>query len=109
MKYVVVVTEQAAYEMEESALWWAQEKSAEQASNWYDGIRQSVAALADNPEQWPLSVENADFDYPLREILYGLGSRPTHRAVFTIVKQTVVVLSVRHAAQDRLRPEDFTW
>jgi hypothetical protein len=37
---------------------------------------------------------------------FGLGSRPTHRAVFTIVNETVVVLTVRHAAQDRLQQSD---
>jgi hypothetical protein len=32
---------------------------------------------------------------------------PADSAVFTIVKETVVVLTVRHGAQDRLNPDDF--
>jgi hypothetical protein len=35
---------------------------------------------------------------------YGVGSRPTHRAVFTIADDFVLVLAVRHGAQDQLRP-----
>jgi hypothetical protein len=31
MKFAVVVTEQAAWEMEEAAAWWARERSVEQA------------------------------------------------------------------------------
>ncbi|MGC3966124.1 MAG: type II toxin-antitoxin system RelE/ParE family toxin [Pirellulales bacterium] len=93
--------------MEESAEWWAHERSPEQAERWYAGIRQAVAGLAEHPEQWPQAAESSEFAYVLREILYGLGPRPTHRAVFTIVKQTVVVLSVRHAAQDQLKPDDL--
>jgi plasmid stabilization system protein ParE len=43
----------------------------------------------------------------MRELHFGVGARPTHRVIFTIVKQTVVVLAVRHAAQNVLRPEDI--
>ena len=42
-----------------------------------------------------------------RELHFVLGSRPTHRAVFTIVHETVVVVTVRHAAQDRLQQSDM--
>jgi plasmid stabilization system protein ParE len=107
MKYSVVVTEQAAWEIEEAAAWWARERSAEQAERWYEGIRDSIGRLDEEPLRRPLSAENGDFSYELRELHYGLGSRPTHRAVFTIIGQTVVVLAVRHVAQDRILPWDF--
>lgn len=106
MTYAVVVTEQAAREIEESAEWWARERSIEQAERWYTGIRLAIATLAEQPERCPPAAEDGEFPYPLRELHYGLGSRPTHRAVFTIVKQTVVVLAVRHGAQDKLHPGD---
>lgn len=106
MTYAVVVTEQAAREMEESAAWWARERSVEQAERWYAGIRAAISTLAERPERWPQAAEDGDFPYPVRELHYGVGSHPTHRAVFTIVRETVVVLTVRHGAQDRLRPGD---
>jgi plasmid stabilization system protein ParE len=107
MTYAVVITEQAAREMEDAAEWWARERSAEQAERWYSGIRQAISGLAEQPQRRPLAAENVDFSYELRELHFGLGSRPTHRAVFAIVKQTVVVLAVRHVAQDRIRPGDI--
>jgi plasmid stabilization system protein ParE len=41
----------------------------------------------------------------LRELLYG-RRRNVYRILFTIDGQTVNILRVRHAAQDRLTPED---
>jgi hypothetical protein len=38
-----------------------------------------------------------------------LAGRPTHRAVFTVADDLVLVLAVRHGAQDWLQPEDFQW
>lgn len=107
MSYAVVVTEQATNDLESSAAWWARERSAEQAERWYAEIRRAIAGLSEQPFRLSLSAEHGNFAYELRELHFGLGARPTHRVVFTIVKETVVVLAVRHAAQDRLRPQDL--
>jgi plasmid stabilization system protein ParE len=104
MRYIVVITERAAQEIEDTAAWWAKERSAEQADRWYLGIRAAIASLADSPERWAIAQENNRFLYELRELHYGLGSHPTHRVLYTIVKETVVVLTVRHAAQRPLGP-----
>jgi|LakMenE18May11ns_1017448.scaffolds.fasta_scaffold9495909_2 plasmid stabilization system protein ParE len=106
MTYAVAVSEQAARELEDFAAWWARERSVEQSERWYAGIRRAIASLAEQPDRYPKALEDGDFPYPLRELHFGLGSRPTHRAVFTIVNETVVVLTVRHAAQDRLQQSD---
>lgn len=37
-----------------------------------------------------------------------LVARPTHRAVFIIIEQTVIVLTIRHGDEDRLRSDDLT-
>jgi hypothetical protein len=54
-----------------------------------------------------LASENDEFSYELRELHYGLGLHPTHRAVFTIVSDIVVVLTIRHGAQRPLSPGDI--
>jgi len=81
-------------------------RSAKQASRWYNGIRAAIASLDRFPERCALAAENDQFPYELRELYFGLGSRPTHRVVFTVAKQHVVVLAVRHTAQGRLEPKD---
>ncbi|HEY5315085.1 MAG TPA: type II toxin-antitoxin system RelE/ParE family toxin [Pirellulales bacterium] len=107
MSYTVVTTERAAREIEESATWWAQERSTEQAERWYQGIRGAIAGLATFPERCAIAPERNTLSYDLRELGFGLGMRPTHRIVFTIVGETVLVLTVRHAAQAPVRPEEI--
>lgn len=106
MTHVVVVTEAAVREIEDAAAWWAREHSVDQAERWYSGIRQAITTLAEHPRRCATATESDDFGYELRELHYGLGARPTHRVVFTIVKETVVVLAVWQVAQERLRPGD---
>jgi plasmid stabilization system protein ParE len=107
MTYAVVTTERAAGEIEEAAAWWARERSVEQADRWYQGIRAAIAGLAASPEALPVAAEQGQFPYEIRELHYGLGSSPTHRVIFTIVRETVLVLTVRHAAQRPLTREDL--
>jgi plasmid stabilization system protein ParE len=107
MKYQVIFTEPAATTIEENAVWWARERSADQASRWYDGIRAAILSLDEFPQRCPLAPENDRFPYELRDLYFGLGSRPTHRIIFTIVTHHVVVLAVRHGAQRDLRHGDL--
>lgn len=107
MTYKVILSERAAQEIEETAAWWARERSVEQAKKWYQGIRSMISALDDAPERFPLASENAQFQYEIREFYYGVRSKLTHRGVFTILRETVLVLTVRHLAQSSLQPEDF--
>mgnify|MGYP000615313655 CR=1 FL=1 len=51
--------------------------------------------------------ENDDLLFELRDRLVGLGSRRSYRAVFTIRGDTVFVLRVRPAAEQRLHPLDL--
>lgn len=101
------MTERAARDIEDSADWWARERSAEQAHRWYQGIRAAIDGLARSPQARPVAAERDLYSYEIRELHYGLGSRPTHRMIFTVVSKTVLVLAVRHAARRPLRPEDL--
>ena len=69
------------------------------------GLFRIVKKLETNPSLYPIADEAADLGVDLRELLYG--RRPTvYPILFTITGQTVNVLRVRHAAQDRLTPGD---
>ena len=100
MTYTVVLTVPAEAELLAAYQWWAERRSAEQASRWYNGMIDALATLTRNPERCPLSRENGQFPVELRERHYGLGSRPTHRAIFTIRPDIVLVYTIRHVAQD---------
>jgi plasmid stabilization system protein ParE len=107
MIYRVVLTDRAARELEEAANWWAEHRSPAQPSRWYAGISEALASLSQSPESRPLARENGRFPYEVRELHYGLAARPTHRAVFTIRPDVVLILTIRHAAQADITEEEL--
>ena len=107
MKFSVIILPRAHRQLYEAASWWAQYRSPEQASRWLDGFEQALASLEDNPERCGLAPENDAFPFPLRQLLYGLGKKPTHRAVFEVRGNEVLVYAIRHVAQRDLIPEDI--
>jgi plasmid stabilization system protein ParE len=106
MSHQVFLTDRAQRDLVQACTWWAENRSAEQAERWYDGIANAILSLASNPERCPLAPENEAFPYELRQLNYGLGRRPTHRAVFGIRPDRVLILRVRHLAQKPLSPEE---
>jgi plasmid stabilization system protein ParE len=93
----------------DSAVWWAENRSAEQALRWLDGFEQAIAALAEHPERHGVAREDGLYDLPytVRQLLYGIGRKPSHRAVFEVRGDTVYVVAIRHLAQDDLSPNDL--
>jgi plasmid stabilization system protein ParE len=62
-------------------------------------------SLGDNPERCGFAPENGRYPYEIRQLNFGLGHRPTHRLVYAIRFHEVIVLRVRHLAQDTIVPE----
>ena len=107
MTYTIVISEPAERELEDAARWWAEHRSAEQAQRWYRGFLNAIRSLADNPARCPLAREDRLFSAEIRELHFGLGRHPSHRAVFTLVRDVVLVLTIRHVAQADLTADDL--
>lgn len=107
MNYHVTILPRAKRQLLDQALWWSEHRSAEQAYRWLLGFEKALASLAERPERCGTARESAAFDIALRELHFGLRNKPTHRAVFEIRGQEVVVHSVRHLAQRDLGPGDI--
>ncbi len=107
MTYAVVILPRAKAQLLEQALWWSENRSAEQAFRWLAGFEAKLASLAENPQRCGVARESDAFDFVLRELHFGLGRRKaTHRAVFEIRDNAVLVHSVRHLAQRDLTTGD---
>jgi plasmid stabilization system protein ParE len=106
MTHVVVLTDRAHAEMEAAYLWWAEHRSRSQADRWYNAFADAIESLASNPDRCRLARENDCFPCEIRDLNFGIGRRRTHRAVFTIRRDMVLVLAVRHLAQRELSPDD---
>lgn len=109
MKFHVAVTSRASQQLAEAAIWWSEHRSTDQALRWLEGFEAAIAALSDTAEQHGLARENdlCDLSYPVRQLLYGIGSKPTHRALYEIRNDTVYVVAIRHLAQNDLTAKDL--
>ncbi len=106
MTYRVVITKRAESALDSAAEWWAKHHSSNQAVRWYSEFMVAIRGLDTNPLQHPVARENSRFADEIRALHFGLGSKPTHRAIFMITKDIVLVVTIRHAAQDEIRPGD---
>ena len=104
----IVVTDAAKADIHAAYLWWREHRSLEQAERWYRGIYRSVQALRTSATRCPKAPESDLLQTGLRQLAFGLGRRQTHRIVFTVVKSDLIVLRVRHAAQDALTDDDVS-
>ena len=107
MKYRVVIHEVARGDIRRNARWWAENHSTVQAESWFHNAFDNIESLSSMSESHPLAPENDEFPFEMRELHFGLGSRPSYRAVFVIRDQIVHVLTVRRAAQDRISLTDI--
>src|SRR5438046_1792075 len=103
MKFRVLLTIRARNNLD-AAYAWYRKQSSEVADRWYRGVRDSIRQLNRNPDRFPLADEDDTFPYPLREMLYGLGRKKTHRVMFVVRRNVVVIYAIRHVAQKRFDP-----
>jgi plasmid stabilization system protein ParE len=104
VSYRVRFTRRALADVDAS-LAWLLSRSAP-AARWRAGLLDRVAALEQSPDRYPLADEAAELAIDLRELLYG-RRRGVYRILFTIDGSAVHIHRVRHAAQDRLKPDDI--
>lgn len=107
MMHEVLVMPSARADLHDIQDWWKKHRSPAQANRWYYGFLKALLRLEKNPERMPLAPENGRWPFQVRQLSFGLGRRPTHRALFTIRKDSVAVLRVRHLAQQELGSDDF--
>ena len=74
------------------------------ATRWRLGLQQAISDLATLPHKNPVAPESAEFDMEIRHLLYGKGT--PWRIFYTIDKEQVSVLHIRHGKQDYWQPTD---
>jgi len=107
VNYRITILPRARRQLLEQAQWWSKNHSAEQAMRWLDGFERALASLAEHPERCATARECDAIDFVVRELHYGVRHKATHRAVFEIRNDEVIVYSIRHLAQRDLGPGDL--
>lgn len=96
----VFLSDAAQADLRRNVEWWSENRSSSQAERWYDEILKSIYSLSDNPEKCIIARESTALNIELHNLWFGLGSKQTHRVLFTIDGTTVNVLRVLSTRQD---------
>lgn len=99
MTYRVLIQPPAADDLDAAVRWIARDAPG-RAVAWFDGIFGAINSLSEFPRRCPLAPEDDVFAEEIRQLLYG-----DFRILFTIDRDIVRVLHVRHGARRPLRPE----
>lgn len=84
------------------------DRSAEEAGRWYIGIDRFVTQLSKTAGRYSTATEIELREAGIRQAPFGIGRRPTHRILYGIDQDTVVVYRVRALKQDTLGIEELT-
>jgi plasmid stabilization system protein ParE len=93
----VIIELPAQIDIAECRLWIA-ERDVEAADRWFHDIYDTIAALEKFPERCPLAPESRTLKIAIREIFHG-RRQFKYRILFTMWKNEVHVLHVRHGAR----------
>jgi len=99
MTFIIRYTDQAEADILRNANWWAERHSLQQALSFESTVEQQLSTLSSMPERFGVAPENDKFPIEIRQMMVGLGSRPSYRAIYTIQNNVVLILAVRRGEQ----------
>ncbi len=105
--YEVSFTPRAVADFDETLDWYRTQSSGA-ANKWIAAVETMLDTLEQAPGQFPKAREDgATVGVSLREYSFGAGRRRTHRAVFAIRPNTVVVYAIHHLSRRDINVEDL--
>lgn len=108
MSFTLRITGPAQRDLRENHHWWSEHRSAEQADRWLIEIDKAIYSLREQPSRHAWATEPELRNVGLRQLPFGLGTRPSHRILYGIEKKKVIIYRVRAFKQDQIRVEDLT-
>ena len=105
MTFRVLIETRAVRDLDEASGWIAQ-RSPEAAERWFNAIEAEIQSLARFPERYPRAREDGQFRYELRQLVYG-RKHGRYRVIFTVQKDRVHVLHVRHGAKSAMTKDEI--
>lgn len=103
MTYRIIIEPTAEQGIRAAVRWKTENASPAVAGRWYNSVLKKIRTLRTHPARCPLAFENDRFPIEIRELLHG-RHRDVFRIIFTIQNDSVLILYVRHSAQQELEP-----
>ncbi len=103
-EYTVVFAPSAEQDLEKIVV-WLNDKAPEKVAEWIKTLKADIITLQSMPERCPYAPENGLWgDEELRQLLFQQYPSQ-YRVIFTIHKDTVRILNIRHSARRYLHEE----
>lgn len=103
-EYTLVFAPQAQEDLE-NVVEWLSAKAPEKVSEWIASLRADIDTLRTMPERCPYAPENGLWgNEELRQLLF-LRYPSKYRVIFTVHKDTVRILHIRHGSRRYLHEE----
>jgi plasmid stabilization system protein ParE len=96
-RWNIIVEIPAQQDIADAYLWLA-ERDPDAATRWFNSIYHTIGSLEMFPERCPLAPESKFFNHEIREIFHG-RRQYRYRVLFTVTKNEVHILHVRHGAR----------
>ncbi len=107
MTYELNVTGPAKKDIRDCHDWWSENRSEQQADRWLIAIDRAIWSLRSEATRCNLAIEPDLRTAGIRQLTVGLGRRPSHRILFAIEGETVIVYRVRSLAQAAIDIDDL--
>lgn len=105
-KYRLIIQPPAFHDLDE-AYQWIRERAPQAAVRWFNGFVEALNSLTTSPERCGLAPENDAVEPEIRQLLYGRQCG-VYRALFTITRNDVRVLHIRHAARQTMTADELS-
>jgi plasmid stabilization system protein ParE len=107
MPLAVHLTAKAMADIENCRQWWSEHRSVEQSERWHRACDAALDSLSERAMRCPRARESRKAPVELRQFAFGVGRSHTHRLVFAIRPDRIVVYRVKHLAQKDLSIDDL--
>lgn len=101
MAFRVELTHQASHDAEIILEWLQSQHAGDAGLRWFDKLNRAIRSLALMPGRCRLAPENEAVPFEMRQLLYGHRSH-TYRILFTIDRDVVMILPIRHGKRRHL-------
>jgi plasmid stabilization system protein ParE len=101
MAFSVRQTAQADSDLDAILEWLLAREAGEAGLRWLNGLQESLQSLSESPYRCVIAPENSVFPFEVRQLLYGRKPH-VYRVLFTVDKDSVIILHIRHGRQLRI-------
>lgn len=99
MAFHVEISTQAESDAEGILEWLLSEHAGETGLRWFLALDDAIASLSMFPQRCPLALENLQFPFEVRQLLYGRKPH-LYRILFTVKGENVNILHIRHGRRE---------